>query len=494
MAFSLPREGRFFRLPPGGKSGTGGEGEKMLAGPRRFSLPTSTLRAAVLLLAVSAWTPAAAADVEAVDFPEAVARTLRNNASVSAAGYQWTSARKDAESARGRNLPKLTFEERFVRTNIPAEAFALKLNEERLLSSDFADVDNFNKAPPINDYITSLTLEQPVFAPRAYLGYRMADREAKATGLDVSRRKEEAVFQVLSAYLRVLTAKEYVKVAEQGLSDARVHLRIAEVKEKTGVGLASDVLRARVFLATAESGKVTAESRLALAQAALGLAMGEGGGTRVDASLPPPPMPEAKALPARIAAVRDNRQDLRALSLRVSNAETNVTLGKTDYLPTVGVMGAYQIDGQDGIFSPDNRTWKVGVGLTWNLFDGLRREAEVAKASAERGKARERYRGAEDLAAFQVTQAYLAVEEAARRVEIARASVAAASEGARLVASRYENQLARMIDLLDAQSALNAARADLVGAENDHVQSRAQLEFASGTLLPWASPGPGAPE
>jgi len=165
-----------------------------------------------------------------------------------------------------------------------------------------------------------------------------------------------------------------------------------------------------------------------------------------------------------------------------------VTLRKSDYLPTIGATGAYQIDGQDGIFSPDNRTWKVGVGLTWNLFDGLRREAEVAKASAERGKAREHYRGAEDFAVFQVTQAYLLLEEAARRVEIARAAVASAEEGTRLVRSRYENQLARMIDLLDAQTAQNGARADLVGAENDLQQSRAQLAHTSGTLLSWALP------
>ncbi len=465
-----------------------------MAGLGRVSSPNSFLRAAVLLLAAFVWNPAAAAGFEAVGFPEAVARALRNNASVSAAGYRWTSAKKDAESARGDYLPRITFEERFVRTNTPAEVFALKLNEERLLASDFANVDNFNNPSPIHDYITSFTLEQPVFAPRAYLGYRMADREAKATGLDVSRSKEETVFQVLAAYLNVLTAKEYVKVAEQGFSDAREHLRISEVKERTGVGLASDVLRARVHLASAESRKVTAESRLALAQAALGLSMGEGGGTRVDATLPPPPLPESGALPERIAAVRANRMDLRAFSLRLANAETSVTLGKADYLPTVGVTGAYRIDGQDGIFSPDNRTWRIGVGLTWNLFDGLRREAEVAKASAETGKARERYREAEDLAAFQVTQAYLAVEEAASRLEIARASVAAASEGARLVASRYGNQLARMIDLLDAQSALNAARADQVGAEHDLMQSRARLELASGTLLPWASAGSGAPE
>ncbi len=442
--------------------------------------------------------PAARADSQgagssaAVAFPDAVARALRNNASVAAAGHAFAAAKRDAEAARGRYLPSLLFEERFVRTNVPAEAFAIKINEERLLASDFADVDNFNKPPPINDYVATFTLEQPLFAPKAFLGYRMAGREAEATGLEAARTREETVHGVLSAYLDALTAKEVVRVAEQGVADAREHVRIAEALEREGMGLSSDVLRARVFLARAESGAVTARSRLAVARTALGLAMGEPRGTQVDAREPVPPLPEPGSLEARIAALGATRSDLRAFSRRIANAETNVTYERSDYLPTVGATGAWQVDAHDGPFSPDNRSWKVGVGLRWNLFDGFRREAAVAKAAEERGRARAQYRGAGDQAAFQVTRAYLSVEESGRRLEIARAALAAAEEGARLVKARYENQRARMIDLLDSQSALDAARADLVAAENDLLASRAELEYASGTLLSWAVPGTAA--
>ncbi|HSL92444.1 MAG TPA: TolC family protein, partial [Candidatus Limnocylindrales bacterium] len=248
-------------------------------------------------------------------------------------------------------------------------------------------------------------------------------------------------------------------------------------------------LRVKVSLASAESGKVTAENRLDLAQRELALAMGEGGGTGVDAAGVLPPLPEEGALEDRIAAALAGRDDLRAFSLRVENAAANVDLQRSDYLPTLGLTGAWQMDGQESLFSPDNRSWMVGVGLRWNLFDGFRREAEVARSSAESGKAKAYYRGARDHAAFQVTRAYLGVKEAGRRVEIARSATAAAEEGARLIKTRYENQLARMVDLLDAQTALNTARADLVKAENDLRQSRAELLFASGALLPWALPG-----
>lgn len=421
-----------------------------------------------------------------VDLSAAVEAALRNNALVSAAGFEAKAAREDVRAARGLYLPRLTFEERFVRTNIPAEAFALKLNEERLAASDFADVRTFNEAAPINDYISTLTLEQPIFAPKAWLGWGIAGREAKARELDLARRKEEVVFQVLSSYLDLLTAKEYREVAERGFSDAKEHHRIAEAMEKNGVGLASDLLRAKVFLARAEGERVTAENRVLLARTALGLAMGESGGAPVDASAPVPPLPAKGVLEERIAALRNERADLKAFSLRIENAGKQVTMERSEYLPTVGVSGAWQLDGEDGPFSPDNRTWRVGVGLSWNLFDGLRREAAVAKAAAGRSGAMEVFRGASDRAAFDVTRAWLAVEESEQRLAIARAAVDAAEEGARLVKARYENQLARIIDLLDAQTALNGARADRVRAENDLQHARARLEAASGTLLSWA--------
>jgi outer membrane protein TolC len=214
--------------------------------------------------------------MEAVDFPQAVARALRANPAVAAAGYDYAAAQQDVDAARGRYLPELAFGLQFVRTDIPAEAFALTLNQGKLQASDFQDVDNFNNPPPRNDYITTFTLEQPLFVPRVYVGHKMARAEADAKGLDLSRTREETVYRVLTAYLEVLTAKAYVSVAERGLADAREHRRLAEAAEGAGTGLTADVLRAKVSVAAAEGGKVTAESRLELARRGLSLAMGRG--------------------------------------------------------------------------------------------------------------------------------------------------------------------------------------------------------------------------
>ncbi|MFA6147643.1 MAG: TolC family protein [bacterium] len=461
-----------------------------MARPFGDSFLSALSGAALLLLAsVFASLPDASA-MEAVEFHQAVARALSNNAFVSVAGEDAVAARRDAELARGYLLPSVRFDEKFVRTSVPAEAFGLKMNQEKLLASDFLDVRNFNSPPPRNDFIATLSLEQPLFAPKAYIGYGMAKTEAAAKGLDLYRRKEDAVYRVLTAVLDVHTARQFVEVAGQGLSDAREHQRIAESLEAAGMGLSSDVLRAKVAVASAESGKVTAENRLEIARRRLALAMGEPGAPPVDVIGPPPEFPDpGKSEGEGVGGTA--RADLRSSSLRVANAVRYVRLRQSGYLPDVGLAAAYQVDAEDSPFSPDNRSWKVGVGLTWNLFDGMRREAELGKAAAELRRAKAYDRGVRDQAAFEAAQAELGVKEATLRGEIARAALASAEEGVRLLKSRYENHLGRMVDLLDAQTALDGARAARIRAENDVRLSRAQRLYASGGLLSFAAPSEG---
>jgi outer membrane protein len=453
----------------------------------RYSNVSAMSVAALLLLTLGFPLPPAASAMEAVDFSQAIARALSNNAFVQAAQEEATAARNDADAARGHLLPSVRFDEKFVRTTVPAEAFALKMNQGMLLSSDFADVSNFNSPPPRNDFIGILSLEQPLFAPKAYHGYGMAKVEADAKGHDLYRRKEDAVYRVVATVLDVVTSRQFVEVAGQGLSDTREHLRIAETLEAAGMGLTSDVLRAKVAVASAEGVKVVAGNRLELARRRLALAMGEPGAPPVDVIGPPPEFPDPGP-PLDGGTGTTGRADLLASSLRVANAGSNVELRKSGYLPEIGFAAAYQVDAEDSPFSSDNRSWRVGVGLTWNLFDGLSREAEVGKAAAEQRRARAYDRGVRDQAAFEAAQADLGVKEATLRAEIARSALASAEEGVRLLTSRYENRLGRMVDLLDAQTALDASRAARIRAENDVRLSRAQRLYASGSLLSLVAP------
>jgi outer membrane protein TolC len=84
---------------------------------------------------------------------------------------------------------------------------------------------------------------------------------------------------------------------------------------------------------------------------------------------------------------------------------------------------------------------------------------------------------------FEVYEAYLSVEESRKGLELAKASMASAEEGRRLVRTRYEKSLSTMVDMLDVQTNLDATRADVVAREAAYLTSLARLSHQSGTIL-----------
>ncbi len=71
---------------------------------------------------------------------------------------------------------------------------------------------------------------------------------------------------------------------------------------------------------------------------------------------------------------------------------------------------------------------------------------------------------------------------------MARQAQLEAEEGVRLVKRRYENSISLLVELLDAQTALNRARSDVAVQEAEYAAAWARLHFDAGTLLKEIAP------
>ena len=74
-------------------------------------------------------------------------------------------------------------------------------------------------------------------------------------------------------------------------------------------------------------------------------------------------------------------------------------------------------------------------------------------------------------------------DEAAKRLAIAQGAVSQAEEGVRLIGKRFENSISTMVELIDAQSALNRARANLIEGESNYALANGSVYHAAGTFL-----------
>jgi outer membrane protein len=429
--------------------------------------------------AVLAFSSVALAEEQTLTLKEAVNIALRENPEIRAFNESVSAGEEDIGSARSYLFPKVTVEERFMRTTNPTFAFMSKLNQERFAASDFA-INSLNNPSPVNDFQTSFSIEQPIFVQKVFVGLDMAKKEHTAKEEDFSRKREEVAFETVKTYLMAITASEFVKVAEKGVEDATEHKRIAELMYDSKLGLYSDVLRASTGLTEAEERRVSAKKNYTVVKRALGLLLGmSGGDVEPKGDLPEFPLKDLDYYTNASAS----RKDVRSLETRYENAKRNVDLARADWLPMLGVGASYQLNDHSTPFGGEGNSWTVQAFLRWNILDWALRGYESSKAKHTAAQTLEYLNGLKKSVSFRIYEAYLGVEEARKNMELAGAAEMTAEEGERLVRSRYENSLSPIVDLLDAQVSLDNARANDVMKKNDYRVSIANLGFQSGTIL-----------
>ncbi|MBA4374341.1 MAG: hypothetical protein C0402_15930 [Thermodesulfovibrio sp.] len=422
----------------------------------------------------------AMASDRAMSLKETLSLAMTGNPKLRALGQSILAERENVGIAGSYLLPKIIAEERFMRTSNPAYAFSIKMNQQRFSGEDLAGApDTFNRPAPISDFQTSLSLEQALFAPKASIGIDMAKKELTAREREFDRNQEEVALKVYKTFLGIQTAKSFVSAAEAGIADAQAHLRVAELRYQEGLGIYSDVLRARVAVATAAERSVSAKRNLETAKRVLGLMLGLI--ESID-TIPEKHVIAVRELEYYYEASRD-RKDLKAMEQRSGNAENLLRMANSGYLPVVGIGGSVQANDHKRPLGAEGDSWQVMAFLRWELFDGTKREHERTKARYKIAEAEEYLAGMKKEIAFQVYDAFLGVGEARDGQELARSALESSEEGMRIVRTRYENSLASMIELLDMQASLDASRAGTVAKEGAYLASVADLWFQSGTLL-----------
>jgi outer membrane protein TolC len=440
------------------------------------------LRVIAIIALVLMVTPASSFAGKPLGLKEAINLALEKHNLVKAAVLEEKAAGRQTWASRGRLLPRISLDETASASNTPTRVFMMKLDQGRFTQNDF-DIGNLNHPSSHADFRTSITLDQPLFDASIFTASDMADKEEKQRGFALQRRRQDVAFMVYRACVEVKKAKAFLEAADQGVADAREHERLARVRDEAGTGLRSDELRARTFLAEMEQQRVSAENSLAMSRLRLARIVGEEPGESADFVEELSPLPLNMSAEELRRLAWENRQDMKETALELEKAETGLKGAKAAYLPTLYGTAGYQMNDRDVPFGRDNDSWMVGASLRWELFDGFSRWNEKEKAKAMAGAASEYLEDFRKEVAIQVEEMRLKREEAMKRLEAASHAVRDSEETVRLISRRFENSISTMVELLDAQTALNSARARLIANESDYALATARLFHATGTFL-----------
>jgi outer membrane protein TolC len=120
--------------------------------------------------------------------------------------------------------------------------------------------------------------------------------------------------------------------------------------------------------------------------------------------------------------------------------------------------------------------------MRFPFFTGFRTQYDVRAAQLDAAVAREDVRSLQQQIDLQVWSSYFGLSTATQRVRTSRDFLASAQQSAEVASNRYRSGVGSILDVLTAEAALEAARAQEIRARTDWFVAVAQLAHDTGTL------------
>ena len=393
---------------------------------------------------------------------------LTNSPDARIAVQRIVAAQAGIEQANAAFLPKLQFNASYLRTDNPMLVFGAALNQRA-----FSFGMNFNNVPDADNLNLNGVVTMPVYAGgRIRAGRKAAQANSEATRQMADAVRNSLAFEVARTFYSAHKTREFIRATEAAVQGFESNLAVARKRFEAGTALRQDVLDVEVRLAQAREDRVRARNANALALRALRNLLGiEEPSLEISDTAPAVAAPESGEL--------RHRPELLAALWRTQAAEAQLRQARSGFLPQLSAFGRYDYD-EGWKFDSSGDSYSAGVHLQWDVWDGDLTRARVKQARAALDEAREEERKVRLAIGLEVEQAQLNLQESSERLAVSAQSVDQAAESVQLTRARFEQGLALATQVIDAETALTAARVRRAEAESDRRIALAALRKALG--------------
>lgn len=319
-------------------------------------------------------------------------------------------------------------------------------------------------------------------------GRRGADMQrarADATAADAGliQQRFAVVLSAKRAFFEVLKADELIRVADSRVQRAREALEAAERRAQVGSATQSDVLRAQLEVANARQSLLQARNQKTNGGFALGRLVGLNGLVEARSEGPLKIAPLALDHDALAAEVLSQAPAVRTASASADAASASARAARAQYLPTISASGGYNFSNREISFGTSNKSWNVGVSLSYPIFNRFQRESNVGRANVQADIAAVQLADTRRAARADLERVLGSLELAQEQVTLTEEAVRVAEEDLRLQQERYRLGVSTILDQVTSQGNLVQAEVDRINARFDYQVALAELEALLGREL-----------
>ena len=384
---------------------------------------------------------------------------LTQNQRLTAAGHRQQAAETARSVAQTNRLPKLDFSS----TSYYVRGLGSLLNTQGVAAG--------------------VGLTQPIYSGGRIRTQTAVAGVAAQAAADVQATRQQLVAETDQTYWQTVALREQVTLAEGNRAQLLGLTRELSNRYEAGLGYKADLLRAQVQLRDSEVRLLRTRDDLRQSQLVLRQLIGRPAGDSLQL---------AEGIEGYFPLVstadyqqraQNQRPDLRRLTLGNTTDSLQIELARSARRPQINAsVNALYLHQKPGFLLPDNHYTPayalVSVNLPlvhWKenrLLESQRRSLAQAN-QADLTEARQQV-------ALEVSRDLLALNQAARRIELQTLTVAQTQENLRLNDNRFPAGLLSLVDLLQAQVLNQRAAAELVDAKASYRIAEAALGQATG--------------
>lgn len=335
---------------------------------------------------------------------------------------------------------------------------------------------------PFDIYRLQLRASQTIFDASVIARLRAARDTAVAAGLDARAAGEIAGATAGLAYLRALSAQATVGAREADSTIAAQLLDQARQLVAAGVNPAIDATRSEVSFAAVRTQLELARNGADRARLDLIRALDLPSGSRLElvdtlgpAAFDLPLDPDSAA-----GFAREHRAEFAAELARTRAARRSLGAVRAEYLPSLGVGGAYQQTGREtGTLAG---SYNVQLQLTVPILDGFRRQNRVKEQHLRLDIQEIRERDLVNQIETEARQSVLDLASAQQQVAIAGDRLSLAEQELAQAQERFQAGVAGSVETTNAQGSVIAARDALIQARVNYGSARVGAYRALGVI------------
>ncbi|WP_185205174.1 TolC family protein [Chryseobacterium sp. C3] len=329
----------------------------------------------------------------------------------------------------------------------------------------------------------SANVSVPIYSGgRIKYGIESAKYLVEASKLTTENDKVAIAYNVAQAYNNLFKANQSIKVLEENLTASQKRDETFLKLENNGVIARNDRLKASLQTSNIELQLLEAKNNYNIANINMDLLLGLPETTEIEVDQNYiDEGNEVKPLDFYLNEARENRKDLQALDKQRQAAALGTKSAKAENLPSIAFTGGYVAADIPKFLTIYNAV-NVGVGISYNLSNLWKENSSLKQSKAREMQLAATNELLNDNIKLDVNREYQNTDYSKKRIAVFEKSAEQANENYRITKNKYDNGLATMTELLDADAAQISANVGVINAKADAALAYRKLLQTTGTL------------